>query len=71
MRQEVFDDIWMGCYETAIKHEQELFGDADTLPDDEFDIVFSGMSHGDKVEALEALRALKAQGLGVSNTAAC
>lgn len=69
MQLEDLDAILTQCYETAIRNEQELFGDRDTLPDDEFEIVFSNMAHADKLEALAALRALKAKGLSVSNTA--
>jgi hypothetical protein len=54
-----------------VQHEEELFGDSESLPDDEFEIVFSRMENKDKVAALKELRALKQQRLGVPNTTIC
>lgn len=66
MQYENFEERMSQCVEIAEEHERELFGDAVTLPDDEFDIVFSRMKHEDKVESLKVLRALKTRGLGIS-----
>jgi len=55
-----FTKIYAEASSEADRETAELFGDKEDLPDDESDIVFdSDLSHEEKVQLLQVIRATK------------
>jgi hypothetical protein len=54
------EEVIEGCFQLADTQTEELFGDRQNLPKDEFAIVFDwSLTHEAKVQKLKAIRAAK------------
>lgn len=70
--REAANTIWLEAQAKNEKKAEELFGAGTLPPEDESEIIFSDLPHGDKVAQLHTLRAEKlskdrvhARGLGI------